>query len=46
MQLEGWIFMILTWTLIVGLFVFSVYRTMTSGNANDGSDENGKADHD
>ncbi len=39
MKLGGWIFMLISWGIIIGLFVYCMVRTLTSGNPPSGEDE-------
>jgi len=34
MTASGWIFLILAWSAILGLFLFALLRTLRSGNKN------------
>jgi hypothetical protein len=35
MTTAGWIFMLLSWGVILGLFIYCMVRTLTSGKRND-----------
>ena len=38
MTLAGWIFMLISWGVILGLFVYSMTRTLTSKHNEDSSE--------
>lgn len=42
MQPAGWLFMILSWGVILGVFVYSLWRTLSSANTKDDGDDAGK----
>jgi len=35
MKWSGWLFMLVSWTVILGLFVYCMARTLRSGQDND-----------
>jgi hypothetical protein len=37
MTVAGWIFMIVSWAVIIGLFTFCMTRTLRPGKTKDGS---------
>lgn len=39
MKMAGWIFMLLSWGVILGLFVYSMVRTLRPRKPEDGSRE-------
>ena len=39
MKLGGWIFMLISWGIIIGLFGYCMVRTLTSRNPPSGKDE-------
>lgn len=40
MRLSGWIFMLVSWGLIIGLFVYCMIRTLCSQKRWQGEEEN------
>ena len=38
MTLAGWIFMLVSWTVIIGLFIFCMIRTLQPPKQDDGQD--------
>ncbi len=38
MKLSGWIFMLVSWTAILGMFLYCIYRTTRTGRDKSGDD--------
>lgn len=41
MTIGGWIFMAVSWAVILGLFIFSMVRTLKGGNAEEEEGQQG-----